>query len=73
MHCYDTCCRPEPEITFVALSRRQVQATRKAHRCTDCNGEIPAGSPAWATAALIDGEFWAGYQHRAGRCTEEYA
>ena len=71
MTCYDTCCRPEQdEIDGRVLSRRPVRRTRKAHQCTDCRREIPAGSPAVSTAMLSDGEFWAGYQHDLyGHCT----
>lgn len=69
MRCYDGCCNPDPEITSVVLSRRAVRVTRKVHRCLDCDGEIPAGSPACTVAALIDGEFLAGYRHSAsGQC-----
>lgn len=63
MHCYDTCCRPDPEITSATLSLREVKATRKPHQCTDCGGEILVGSPARTIAALIDGEFWSAYRH----------
>lgn len=66
MRCYDTCCRPDPEITSVTLSRRTVKATRKPHQCADCGGEIQAGSPACTIAALIDGEFWSAYLHSSG-------
>lgn len=53
------------------LGRREVRKTRKAHECTDCGKEIPAGSSAVSTAMLSDGEFWAGYQHDPyGHCTE---
>lgn len=61
--CHDDCCNPDPEIESVTLSCRQVGATRKAHQCAACRREIPAGFPALAVAALVDGEFWSGYQH----------
>jgi hypothetical protein len=70
--CTDSCCDPEPGITYVPLSSRLVKATRKAHDCCTCHGEIPAGSPACVTAALIDGEFWAGHEHYPGCPGEEY-
>jgi hypothetical protein len=70
MRCYDSCCQPDPGITSVILGHRRVGATRVPHRCADCSGAIPVGSPSWVFAGLIDGEFWSGYQHSAnGLCT----
>lgn len=42
---------------------RDVKATRKEHRCESCERPIPFGSPAKYWAGLIEGDFYALYQH----------
>ncbi len=61
--CTDSCCRPEPGITYEVLSRRAITATRKTHVCVTCRAEIPAGSACQRVAVLGDGKFYCDYQH----------
>ena len=70
MRCHDTCCRPEPEIEVLVLSRRWIRATRKPHVCGRCGRTIETGSPAQTIAGLVDGDFWSEYRHST-YCTEE--
>lgn len=61
--CYDTCCRPEQEISYRLLGGRLVRSSRKPHKCDSCSEAIPVGSPCRTVSALVDGEFWSVYLH----------
>lgn len=73
--CTDSCCRPEPGIYAMVLSRRSIKATRTVHTCAGCYREIPAGSRCQSMAAMVDGDFYTEYRHHPydPACTDEPA